>query len=255
MTATYQDYYQQVAPILDGIRLDGDEEIALSTDAIHAALVPDQGTVLDVGCGSGRYARDLRRTGHQIAGLDISLSQLQQAAPHLPTVCGSALELPYRSNTFSACLLIMAIHQLAENQRARALLEIHRVLRANGLLFIKTRSHEQLHRRPSVLVFPSYLPMNLNRYPAIPELLGTLRVVGFSRPRVIFTRTERSLSRSDYLRGLRARHNSSLALLPPEEFEAGYRRLEWSLSDVTAVTVPLEHTLVLVQKPEAPAVR
>jgi ubiquinone/menaquinone biosynthesis C-methylase UbiE len=73
-------------------------------------------TLLEVGCGSGHFARWFSEKTWQVTGLDISLPMLSEAA-HLngtPYVLGDALVLPFADNTFDLAALITTLEFVSE---------------------------------------------------------------------------------------------------------------------------------------------
>lgn len=99
-------------------------------------LLPAPGrATLDVACGEGRIARQLRSLGHRVVGIDASLAMVQAAGGHAgapPVVLADATELPFRDGAFDLAVAYMCLHDI--DDMARAVLEIARVLGRSGRL-------------------------------------------------------------------------------------------------------------------------
>jgi 2-polyprenyl-6-hydroxyphenyl methylase/3-demethylubiquinone-9 3-methyltransferase len=118
--------------------------------ALVQALGPFQGkTLLDVGCGKGRFAIRLLEQGADVVGLDRSRAMLEQASAHFPRVHGSAGRLPFASQSFHAAFAIEVWQHLPQLIRPAFLGEIQRVLRPGGLLILIDRNLHALNpQRP-----------------------------------------------------------------------------------------------------------
>jgi demethylmenaquinone methyltransferase/2-methoxy-6-polyprenyl-1,4-benzoquinol methylase len=102
--------------------------------AAKAVEGPNGGTILDLGCGTGKLGALLARRGRLITGLDLSHQMLVRAAatssPRLSLVQGSAFALPFRGGVFSGAVsgfllrnlddLPLAFRELARVLRPRA---------------------------------------------------------------------------------------------------------------------------------------
>jgi SAM-dependent methyltransferase len=107
---------------------------------------------LDLGCGTGyllQYAR--RYTAQPVIGLDISaygLAFCQQRGAHA-LIHASAVQPPFASASFDLVFCIDTLQHVSPRGADRALMrECARLLRPNGLLFIRTNSalgHAPLH--------------------------------------------------------------------------------------------------------------
>jgi SAM-dependent methyltransferase len=100
--------------------------------------------VLDLGCGNGRHLVHLARAGFNVTGLDISPSGLrlarqwlgEEGQPGDMVQADFRSPLPLRGEAFDALLAIQVIHHARLAEVRRAIAEIHRVLRPQGLALI-----------------------------------------------------------------------------------------------------------------------
>jgi len=99
--------------------------------------------VLDIGCGGGQLAIDLKKTdeGLDVTGLDLSISQLRRARSRdagaragLHLVQASALELPFPDEAFDLVYSVDCLKHWPDKNKG--LRECIRLLRPGGLLLI-----------------------------------------------------------------------------------------------------------------------
>jgi SAM-dependent methyltransferase len=102
------------------------------------ARPPDQGHVLDVGCGTGSLALTLaeHRPAVQVAGIDIASSYIEFArsrpdAAAIGFAVGDACRLPYADASFAAALAQLSLNFVPD--AAQALSEMRRVVRPGGV--------------------------------------------------------------------------------------------------------------------------
>ncbi len=248
--ATYQEYYRRIANVLDDVRLDRDEEIAIFGAIIQRFLNREFGPVLDIGCGTGRYASHLQHLGYSVVGIDNARSQLFGRQERLLAVYGTAFALPFDRLSFSCCLMCLVLQQLNPANRIDAIREAGRVTRRGGFLTVKTCSHDDLRKRPFQELFPSALGINLRRYPDIPELVQQIdsAEAGFGNPIIIPTFSELTTTIEQFLFSVQTQCNTTLALLPKGEFQAGRNALRRSLANAETVRIPHYHTILVVPK-------
>lgn len=100
-----------------------------------AALVRSQGTVLDVGIGSGAVGERLANAGVQVVGLDSNpsmIAALRRSSATLPVVQGDAQSLPFADAAFKLTVLACVLHLIPDWERA--IREAIRVTDAGGYI-------------------------------------------------------------------------------------------------------------------------
>jgi ubiquinone/menaquinone biosynthesis C-methylase UbiE/uncharacterized membrane protein YbhN (UPF0104 family) len=116
---------------------------------------------LDVGCGQGSHVERMRELGFDVSGIDDSEGQVQLAARRLGSTeivkVGSVLDIPARDASYDFVYTINVLHHLASiDEQRRAVGELFRVLKPNGLLFVhEINTRNLLFRFYMGYVFPS----------------------------------------------------------------------------------------------------
>ncbi|MGZ4930167.1 MAG: class I SAM-dependent methyltransferase [Halobacteriota archaeon] len=93
--------------------------------------------VLDVGCGTGRYLLPLDRAGFAVVGLDLSRTALRLLPRHLVRIVGDVQAVPLADQSVDACTCYGVLQHLSKGQRVRAVIELFRVLKCAGVVFIE----------------------------------------------------------------------------------------------------------------------
>ncbi|WP_250036806.1 class I SAM-dependent methyltransferase [Paractinoplanes maris] len=93
-------------------------------------LGPGQGLCLEVGCGTGVHAAQLRELGWSPVGADLSAGMLAYAKQRLPIVRADATRLPVRDASVPAVVAMMVHTDMPGYPQV--LREIGRVLRPDG---------------------------------------------------------------------------------------------------------------------------
>jgi 2-polyprenyl-3-methyl-5-hydroxy-6-metoxy-1,4-benzoquinol methylase len=124
----YGDVYRQrmgtVLSWLDGLRL------------------PLSSRILDIGCGAGRFAREAAKKGYKVLGTDYSHEMLVKANSicnsegdlNVTFLQGSIEALPLQISTFDVIVCLGVVGHLKSTDKA--LKELAKVLKPNGILFI-----------------------------------------------------------------------------------------------------------------------
>lgn len=100
--------------------------------------------VLDLGCGSGRHSLRLAREGFDVTGIDFSqeaidLSKRWAASENLSIdfrVHDFREQLPFADDSFDAVVAIDSITYDTKKTVRSALLDVKRILRKNGMVFL-----------------------------------------------------------------------------------------------------------------------
>lgn len=111
-----------------------------------AKFLRDQGVknILDIGCGTGRHPVFLSKLGFNVSGFDISPTGLKLTKIWLKKenldadirVLEMDKKYPYKDGCFDAIISIKTLHHNNPNRLKRSILEVSRVLRKGGYVFI-----------------------------------------------------------------------------------------------------------------------
>lgn len=104
-------------------------------------LPPATGPLLDAGCGAGRAALALEKTGYAVTGVDLSLPMLQAGralAPGIRLAGADILALPFAPGLFAGALMLFGAlqHVPGRTRRRQALAELARITRPGGRLVV-----------------------------------------------------------------------------------------------------------------------
>jgi ubiquinone/menaquinone biosynthesis C-methylase UbiE len=197
--------------------------------------------VLEVGCGPGRAAAALdRRRGAQVTAVDVSPDMLAAAReivpPSVELVQAPAEELPFPDGSFDAALTNFAVHLF---DRPRAFAEVRRVLRGGAPYWVKTADPERIGEHWAARLFPSFVEIEVSRFPGEDELTAALRAAGFASVDTERMEVEQELTREAAIAQLRGRTFSTMALLAPDELAEGIERAPDVLEDPVRSTSTL----------------
>jgi len=102
-------------------------------DAFFSLVPPPGRLTLDVGCGEGRVARDLRARGHRVIAVDSSETMVRFAVEEDPTIealVADAAQLPFETATADLVVSFMSLQDT--DDMPGAVREAARVLAAGG---------------------------------------------------------------------------------------------------------------------------
>jgi SAM-dependent methyltransferase len=146
---------------------------------ILPGLWPDIRTlpVLDMGCGSGLYTREMARRGADAVGVDLDIHLLrrareQEGGGRCWWVCADARHLPFREGVFAMVVCVEVLTHVDPQTRCSAFAEAARVLGAEGASFFSLHNRLRLtlaswlRLRRSV---KEYKTTNLSVWPTTPD--------------------------------------------------------------------------------------
>jgi SAM-dependent methyltransferase len=209
--------------------------------------------VLDAGCGAGGFLRWLTEVGsfRRVCGADISSAAVELARRRLPRaelVVAPLRELPFEDAAFDLVLLNDVLQHVREDQVEVSLLEVRRVLRRAGTLFVRTNGAARARReRVDWRVYDRR------------GLVATLEQGGFHCERVTYANLIGALWALARRSGPHAptdrSHGIPRAPHPiPGALAASLLRLEARYLRSAARTLPFGHSLLALAHPEARSV-
>ena len=187
----------------------------------------DAASILEVGCGTGRWLATVAAPGRTVCGVDPSLAMLARAAAKGSAVAAArAADLPFPPATFDLVFAVNAIHHFGD--AAGFIHSASGLLRAGGALAIVTIDPRLIRARYFYQFFDGTLERDLERHPSLGDLVNAMASAGLAR---IQMEVAESASRS--FRGaavladpfLTSGTNSLFSLLSEEEYRRGLERI------------------------------
>lgn len=134
--------------------------------AIDIAKNKAVGKVLDVGCGRQKIRKFIINKGLTYIGLDHPLISKRQRSKIPPDIFADIISVPLPENSIDSVLLLMVMAHLPNPEGG--LMEIYRILKKNGELYISTVENYPAHD----------LPDDYFRY-RIPGIISLCKKCGF----------------------------------------------------------------------------
>jgi ubiquinone/menaquinone biosynthesis C-methylase UbiE len=220
------------------------------------------GTFLEVGSGTGFWLNLLHQATDNLFGLDYSLGMIQQAegqpAP-LELTRGSAVQLPYRDNTFDLLYSVDAIHHFGDHRAFTA--EAFRVLKPGGAF--ATIGHDPHDGTTNWYIynyFDGVYDTDLRRYPVGRSMLRWMQGDGFEDissqtvEHILNVHVGKSVLRDPFLK---KNATSQLALVSKDVYDVGIERIKQALSeadernDAIVFSSDIQVKMFLGYKPES----
>ena len=206
----------------------------------------DINTILDLGCGTGRFTEALaRRFDADVIGIDPSKKMLAQARSkpsdaRIRYEAGRGESIPLPDN--SVDLIFMSMIFITSIIPGLAALECRRVLRDGGTTLVRTGIRERISSYPYVDFFPASRPILEEVLPTNTFVREVFEAAGFRMVTLELVTQEIAPSYAAYAEKLAAGADSVLASLSRRDFDAGMRalRAHAAHSDGEAVFEPID---------------
>ena len=109
--------------------------------------IPPNSFLADIGCGNGKNINNQYTKSKNITcfGCDITQYFIETCHKQNKSVIkANNLNLPFKDNFFDAVLSVAVIHHFSEHtERIKAIQEIYRITKPNGIFLIQVWAHEQ----------------------------------------------------------------------------------------------------------------
>jgi ubiquinone/menaquinone biosynthesis C-methylase UbiE len=208
--------------------------------------------VIDIGCGTGRYALLLdAATEAQIFATDLSMEMLEKGrhedhAHHVSWFRCDACEMPFADESFDAALLFLVLHLVRDLKTA--LQEAHRILRPGGYCLIFAHSYSQLDRQTIFRFFPEARKLNKRRMLSLAKLQRLVQEIGFHHVRTEEFAETATYTRDAFLEKVRSKPNTSLRSMTDDDFRRRYEALEAAVAGQEKCTEESFGTLLAARK-------
>jgi ubiquinone/menaquinone biosynthesis C-methylase UbiE len=185
--------------------------------------------ILDLGCGTGRFSEALAvYFTAEVVGIDPSEKMLKRAREkqrdgRVQYQRGSAEAISLPSGSVDMIFMSMSFHHFGD--RALAARECRRVLREQGVVFVRTGTREQILAYPYVPFFPSSRAMLDELLPDCTELRKPFQTAGFHMTASEVITQAIAPSWKAFADKLSAGGDSVLARLSRQELESGLAAL------------------------------
>ena len=158
-------------------------------------------------------------------------------------VRGSAVAMPLASRSVDFVFAVYVLHHIEDIRRVFT--ECARVLRRGHAAFV-TASTEFIRRHPMNHYFPSFSAIDCARFQPIDDVCAHLQAAGFRHLGVErFQAEPRPINRA-FADRVASKFISTYELIPPDEFEAGLKRLYADLEGRERLDELLEWESVIV---------
>lgn len=200
-------------------------------NTIRDHIVQPIDTILDLGCGEGRFSSALSQAFHaKVYGLDpswkmLALAQRRESrAPQVQYIRGCAEHMPLCDRQISLTFMSMVFHHLENVDITIA--EVRRVLSPHGYLAVRNTTREDIHNTDFLTFFPTAKQFDLQRMPSTDDLIAQVTAQGFQ---LVASRIVEQIFAHDYREyytKISHRGLSGLLVISDDEFHSGLKRLK-----------------------------
>jgi len=221
--------YDRIADSYDRARPLSERSTELWLDLIRRFLPSPNVRLLDLGCGTGRFALPIaNRLQAHVTGADSSEAMLAKArekdsAGSVRWDRQNAEELTYPSGSFDVVFMSHLLHHV--DAPIRVVRECSRVLSSPGVLLVRYGAIEQIVNDVEHVFFPETVAIDKARTPTARDVEQWLREAGFLAVESQEVTQQTYASAAAHLAAVKARSTSVLTLIPEQAFDEGVCRL------------------------------
>ena len=224
----------------------GPEFLALWMNVVSSHVKKRLKTILDLGCGTGRFSEALAmHFDAEVIGIDPSAKMLEQARnkghdSRVRYEPGRGESIPLPDDWVDMIFMSMIFHHLeAPLLMAR---ECRRVLREGGTVFLRAGTLERISSYPYVDYFPESRPILAKCLPTNTRVREVFEAAGFCMLTLELVTQQIATSYTAYAEKLSAGADSILASLSQRDFDAGMQalRAHAAHTDGEAVFEPID---------------
>lgn len=207
------------------------ETMNLWLKTIQDSLVTPIETILDLGCGEGRFSLPLAtKFNARVYGIDPSKQMLSTARNRDKTIkqvkylLGCGEHIPLAGNAISMVFMSMVYHHLEDVDETIS--EIRRVLSNNGYLVLRNTTQEDINQIEFLNFFPKAKQIDLQRMPTEDEIIAKFKANGFNVISYHILEQVFAQDYQEYYEKISRRGLSALALISDKDFISGLKALK-----------------------------
>jgi ubiquinone/menaquinone biosynthesis C-methylase UbiE len=244
--------YSKIASSYDKGRVISERNINVALEAVtRLSRIPSKARLLDLGCGTGRFAIPLAGKLHyNVTGADSSEEMLEKArekdtAGLVTWDLMDAQNLTYPDSSFDIVFMSHLLHHV--DDPSAVICGCRRVLSSDGMIIIRWGDIESIRNDVEHTFFPETIAIDEARTFSIEKMEECLKEAGFSDV-ISEKRVQHTYPTSkEHLESVKVKSTSVLTMIPQDAFERGLLRLEiyiknhpddpWLLFDKMILTV------------------
>ena len=192
-------------------------------------------TILEAGCGTGRWISSLEEVSKKVFGLDYSFDMMKipkVGKSNLNLVNADAVHIPFKDNFFDLIFCVNAIHHFPDKEKFIA--ECKRTLTSNGMIVVFGVDPHIDKDWYVYDYFDSVYENDLKRFPSTDRLKYILQDLKFEMTenriveKVFNLKTGKDILNDPFLQ---KNHSSQLANLSDEEYQSGVDKIKRQIEE------------------------
>ena len=192
-------------------------------------------SILEAGCGTGRWISSLEEVSNKVFGLDYSFDMMKipkTNKSNLNLVNADAVHIPFKDDFFDLIFCVNAIHHFSDKEKFIA--ECKRTLTSNGMLAVFGVDPHIDKDWYVYDYFDSVYENDLKRFPSTDRLKNILQDLKFEMienrivEKVFNERTGKDILNDPFLQ---KNHSSQLANLSDEEYQSGVDKIKRQIEE------------------------